>query len=64
MALNILNMVGSSCDDPKDKQCIKLKLWLDKNFEWMHGQIERNKVDPYWHHVYTEIRDSKSNPEN
>lgn len=55
IALFILNTVGSSCDDPKDKQCIVLKSWMDKNFDWMYSHIKANKNDPYWHHVYMPI---------
>lgn len=46
-----MNTIGDACDDPKDEQCIKIKAWIDKNFEWMYSQINENQVDPYWHHV-------------
>lgn len=60
IALNILNVIGTSCDDPKDKQCIELKAWLDKNFEWMGAQIKGNPLVPYWHHVRIQSK-SKAN---
>lgn len=50
-----MNTIGDACDDPKDEQCIKIKAWIDKNFEWMYSQINENQVDPYWHHVIISI---------
>lgn len=47
----ITNMVGTQCDDPSDEQCLKLKAWLNQNFDWMLSQIDANSADPYWHQV-------------
>lgn len=55
--MSIVNTVGTFCDDPKDEQCIKLKKWMDENFDWMQFQIADLAIkDPYWHQVKMQLK--------